>query len=675
MRTSRWHAIFSSLRSDGLVGSFVGAVVMSIAAVFLLAASAPAQTLTWDQGNGSWDTTTSNWTGSNWVNGNTAVFGGTANSTISIDAAGISATGVTFNVTGDTISASSTNNLTLTSPGTITVGSGLTGTINAPLAGSSGLFVEGGGTLNLGGISTIDGGAISTLGLVVGATTANNTVNLSGSGTMGTISANRRSLYIGNSANGGNSVVISTPGSLTAPSFNASGNAAQVLIGTSSSNNSLTVSNGAYFAQTNGGGANTWILGANAGANSNSITITGTNSIVNLGSNQIIDVGKAGSSNSITVSNGGFIRSSRLGIGDGGGSNNYVSVIGTGTAGSATYSMTGTTNNLFEIGAGAGANGNYMSVSAGGLVSITGTGTSRNYSIGGKGQQNLQTAGGDSNYILVTGANSAFNLSAGLPLALGGTVTGAAPGTVTDGGNNNRIDIQSGGAMTLTGSLYVLGSTATGNTSVNLGNGSGISTLTVGANTSFTAGVLLSNANARLNIDSGRLVAGSSASLVSGPGQVVLNGPSYVSTAQNNSTISSLITGTGSFTLEGTGLLTLSNTSNSYLGNTTVSGGTLSLAAAFLADAATVTLASGTVLDLNYLGNDTIGNLVLNGVTQVAGTYGPVGSGGGGGVTETAYLTGTGLLNVTAVVPEPQTYVLLGAGVAVLGFLRRRRHA
>jgi autotransporter-associated beta strand protein len=119
-------------------------------------------------------------------------------------------------------------------------------------------------------------------------------------------------------------------------------------------------------------------------------------------------------------------------------------------------------------------------------------------------------------------------------------------------------------------------------------------------------------------------------------------------------------------------LLTLSNASNAYLGDTTVSGGTLSLAAAFLADAATVTLASGSVLDLNYLATDTIGNLVLGGATQAAGTYGPIGSGAG---VETAYLTGTGILNVAAVVPEPKTMVLLGAGLAAAGFLRRRRHA
>jgi hypothetical protein len=64
------------------------------------------------------------------------------------------------------------------------------------------------------------------------------------------------------------------------------------------------------------------------------------------------------------------------------------------------------------------------------------------------------------------------------------------------------------------------------------------------------------------------------------------------------------------------------------------------------------------------------GSLVVNGVTQAAGDY--TASSLFGGVS---YLTGSGTLHVVGVVPEPEAVVLLGAGVAAVGFLRRRRHA
>jgi autotransporter-associated beta strand protein len=639
---------------------------MSIAAVFLLAATAPAQTRTWDQGSGSWDTTTTNWSGSTWTNGNTAVFGGTPGSTISIDAAGISATGVTFNVNGDTISASSANTLSLTSTATVNVGSTLTATISAPLAGTAGVQVEGGGTLSLGGVSTIDGGGSGTLGLVVGSTSANNTVTLNG-GSMGIQnSTNRRSLYVGNSTFGGNSVTISTPGSSSSPSFNVTGNGAQVRIGggANSSNNSLLISNGAYIAQTGGGGTNTWTIGGSSGANSNSMTVTGSGSQVVHGSNQMLEVGSAGSSNSLTVSSGGYAKFGRLGVGTAGGQNNFVRVTG---SGSQLVVNTGG-QPIIQVGLTSGSTGNYIQVDNGGNFN-TGTGAyNRGYVVGA-------VANANNNYVLVTGSGSTFTVTEGMPLSFGGTAgVNNNTHTITDStATGNHFDVFSG-ASTVQNSLYIMGA----DSAFNLGNGVGVSTATVNNSTGSTIygpGVTLYGSGTRMNINSGRLIAGVDGSLVTGPGQINLAGPAYFSTEQPASAISSVITGTGNFTKEGAGLLILSG-ANSYIGDTSVLAGTLRITSPFLADAKDLYLTSGK-LDLSFTAGtaDTINTLYLGGVpvTQT-GTWGATGS-GAQNINDT-YFSGTGMLNVSAVpVPEPETMVLLGAGLAAAGFLRRRRHA
>lgn len=634
-------------------------ILVSTIATLLVAAAIPSQgaNLTWDNGaaTGNWNTTDANFTGL-WTNGNTAVFGGAGSETVTINTAGISANGVTFNVTGDTIAASS-GNLTLAGGNIVTVGTGLTATISAPLAGSAGVQIEGGGTLNLTGVSTIDGGGTGTLGLVVGQTTANNTVTLNGGGTMGTIGTNRRTLTIGGSTFGGNSVTISTPGTSGAPSFNASGSGTQPSIGVSSSNNSLLVNNGAYVAQTNGGGTNTWTMGTNTGANNNSLTVTGAGSSIVFGSNQATNVGGAGNSNSVTVSAGGLFSTRRWLIGANGGDSNSVTVTGAGSVITTSATATGSTNALFEIGSVAGSDGNFLSVANGGAFNFYGSGQSRNFSIG---------KAGNNNYAAVTGAGASLLVgwAAGtsIPVGLGGAVTGAS--SVTDGGSGNYLDINNGGSATLNTGLYVLGTSS----AVNLGNGTGIGTLTVGAATApYVPGVFLKNATDALNINEGRLIAGADGALVSGAGAIVLNGDAYLSTAQAGSTISNDISGVGGLTKEGSGTLTLSGATITYTGDTAIDQGTLSIGSAYLADASDVYMMPGAFFDLTFAGSDTIDEFFINNVSQAAGTWGAIGS---GATFETALITGSGMLNVTAV-PEPASFGLLALGA--LGLLGRRR--
>ena len=134
--------------------------VLSLAAVWaaigLWAGPAQAATQTWSVGTGNWDTTTANWTGVTWTNGNDAVFGGTFGSTITISEAGIRANKLTFNVDGDTIAGTVTNNLELGSGNDIYVNAA-TATISAPITGTAGLEKYGTGTLILSGANTYSG--------------------------------------------------------------------------------------------------------------------------------------------------------------------------------------------------------------------------------------------------------------------------------------------------------------------------------------------------------------------------------------------------------------------------------------------------------------------------------------------------------------------------------------
>lgn len=639
-------------------------ILVSSIAALLVAAAIPSQaaTLTWDNGaaTGNWNTTDANFTGA-WTNGNTALFGGAGSETVTINTAGISANGVTFNVTGDTIAQSGGNNLTLAGGNIVTVGSGLTASISAPLAGTAGVQVEGGGTLNLTGVSTITGGGTGTLGLVVGQTSANNTVSLNSGGTMGTISADRRVLTIGGSTFGSNSVTISTPGTNLAPSFNASGNGTQPSIGVSSSSNSLTVSGGAYVAQTNGGGTNTWTMGTNAGANSNSITVTGANSSIVFSSNQAMVVGSAGGAitagNTVTVSAGGLFNTRRWQIGSNGGDYNNVTVTGGGSVITTSATAVGSTNALFEIGTTAGSDNNSLSVASGGAFNFYGSGQSRNFSIGRAGSNNFAEVTGASASLLVGWA-----VGTSIPVSVGGFVSGA--GTITDGGSGNHLDINDGGSATLNTGLYVIGTTS----AVNLGNGTGIGTLTVGAATApYVPGVFLKNADGLLNIDGGKLIAGANGALVSGAGAIALNGTASFDTSFAGSTISTDISGVGSLTKEGSGTLTLSGASISYGGDTSVALGTLSISSAYLADAADVYMTTGALFNLNFAGTDTIDQFYIDNVSQAGGTWGAIGS---GATNETALITGTGMLNVAAV-PEPASLGLLAMGA--VGILARRR--
>ena len=668
-------------------------------AALLAMPSVQAVDLTWDNGasTGNWNTTDANF-GGLWTNGNTAVFGGAAGSTVTLTAP-ISATGVTFNVNNDILTG---NTLTLTGTPAISTG-GNTATINSTLDGTAGVVVEGGGTVNFGGLNTIRGGAASgnNSGLNVGNTTANNTVNIANGGKFATIASNFRSLSIGNSTFGGNTVNISTPGTSASPSYFLYGNGAQINMGVSSSNNQLNITNGAFITG-GGSGTVTHTIGTNAGANGNAILVDGLNTVYSRGSGSYLNVGAAGDNNSITIQNGGTFISGRLAAGSNGGDGNIVKATG---AGSLIF-MNGGSNGFFDVGTAAGSLNNAYKVEAGAKFNFTGSGTSRYATVG-------VNAGATGNFIQVTGVGSTMNVNFGLPIGIGAKATGT---TLTAGGNSNSLNVYDGGALLTVTPIYVgatvaLGGAASTGNSVNLGNGTAnTASLTVGASaTQFntaagydgvytvpgattavavqtssytvpttgsltTQGINLIDSTSTLTFNNGRLVAGSSSSgtLVSGLGSINLAGPAYISTGSTNS-VTTLISGSGSFTKEGTGTLDLTQI-NTYTGDTIVaaSGGILQMENAYLADAAAVRLFSGGQMNLNTSGaTDTVGALYFDGVLQAGGTWGGTNS-SATNKNATYFGTGTGMLSVAAI-PEPASALLGGLGMLTL--LRRRRSA
>ena len=96
----------------------------------------------------------------------------------------------------------------------------------------------------------------------------------------------------------------------------------------------------------------------------------------------------------------------------------------------------------------------------------------------------------------------------------------------------------------------------------------------------------------------------------------------------------------------GTQTLNAANTPNT--GSTTVTAGTLILTNANLCDSATLTIASGAVLNLPASGIDTVGALVINGVSQPVGLYQASNTGGA--------ITGPGVIQVGDAVITPSYF-------------------
>ena len=91
-------------------------------------------------------------------------------------------------------------------------------------------------------------------------------------------------------------------------------------------------------------------------------------------------------------------------------------------------------------------------------------------------------------------------------------------------------------------------------------------------------------------------------------------------------TVGGLVSGIGGVTKSGAGTLVL-NGANSFSGDVMVLEGTLRTNTIMLANSSDVHLSSGATLNLNFTGGpDAIGSLFIDGILQVAGIWGAVGS-------------------------------------------------
>ena len=221
-----------------------------------------------------------------------------------------------------------------------------------------------------------------------------------------------------------------------------------------------------------------------------------------------------------------------------------------------------------------------------------------------------------------TGTN-VFNLN-------GGAVTFFSDNATTVGGTG-VMDMHQGSGSTVNNSFNLNGGTLTVSAIISA-TGSGTRAF------NFNGGTLKATA-ATANFMA--LGTGNAAANVRNGGAIINDGGFTVTNSQplRHSAIAGDNATDGGLTKLGAGTLTLSG-ANTYNGTTTVSAGTLEVVQAVLATNAAVSIASGSVLQLDFATTNQVNALVLNGVSQAPGVY--------NSSTTPTYITGTGSLLVQA---------------------------
>ncbi len=276
---------------------------------------------------------------------------------------------------------------------------------------------------------TNGGGVIALYGEIGSRLSArSNVVSISGLGAFWI--NNNGTLNVGTSGTG-NSLTIANSGTVFSTygriglNLNSSNNAVAVTgagavwsnlflsVGYMGFGNRLTITNGGTVITGWGGGSiGTYSSGLNGG-NSNAVTVTGSDSLWNCDGD--INVGYWGSSNSLTIADGGTVSNQNAYIGGGalaptGGVNNAVLVAGPG-------SVWNSSSNLFI---GYSSTNNTLSIANGGVVRAHNVYLA--FSSGSSGTLTLNGGTLRANNLIATNAGSGFIHNSGAIAILGGTL-------------------------------------------------------------------------------------------------------------------------------------------------------------------------------------------------------------------------------------------------------------
>ncbi|MFZ2643261.1 MAG: PEP-CTERM sorting domain-containing protein [Verrucomicrobiia bacterium] len=407
----------------------------------------------------------------------------------------------------------------------------------------------------------------TSIGGETGAT--NNSVLVTGSGSLWCVTNGGGYLNIGDNGSG-NSLIISAGGQvmstnssigsqigssnnsvLVTGSGSAWYNNSNLYVGNSGSGNSLTIANSGYVSSVKGG-----YIGYNEGAGNNSVLVTGTNSTWELGkgtwdNGTYFQVGGSGSSNSLTIADGGKVKVEMINMVIGNtASSRSNSVVVTGT----NSSWQGSSSTIYV---GYNGSSNRLSIVNGGQVSDF-------YTFIG------YMASASNNSVLVSGTGSTLSVSRSvivgthgygnsLTIENGATVTSQG-GTIADqtAGRNNSV------LVTGTGSVWNLG-----NDDLYAGSWGASNSLTIAA-----GGQVLNNRYGYIGYNDQQ--ASNNLVLVTGNGSlwsslsniyVGFNGPLAQLTISSNGTV------TAPWMIAGNGSTSTGNTINVYGGNLYVTNG------------------------------------------------------------------------------------------------------
>ncbi|MES2924182.1 MAG: autotransporter-associated beta strand repeat-containing protein [Verrucomicrobiota bacterium] len=202
--------------------------------------------------------------------------------------------------------------------------------------------------------------------------------------------------------------------------------------------------------------------------------------------------------------------------------------------------------------------------------------------------------------------------------------------TIANGGNGGF-----GQTNVLTGTCTYSGPTNITDNTIQAGSATALSPI--------SAYSLSNSSNSRLDLNGFSNTIGS---LSGNANSRVLLGPATLTTGGNDGITSyaGVISGDGSVIKTGLGTQSFTGL-NTYTGNTTVSAGGLSNSQPYLADPSKVTVRDGAILDLNFVGTDTVKSLVIGTTQLLPGVYGSTLSGAAN--PDDVHFSGTGTLTVT----------------------------